>query len=699
MVAHFRLATSRPFLTNGRAVQVGWLLFLLLALTLALPGIVPYYQLFQTVCTGTACLLGQLTPAELQIAFAFGNSLPEYATTAYYVYLPTYALLLLTAVAFIWRKPTHGAAVTGAFALTALATSTLAQATAHTFPLLERPSQFILFVQLALLLPFFSLIPDGRFQPAWFRWVVLAIIPVAFLVAFDMVGAGTGYVISLIIGLLIVGIVIYRYRSLPPSPEKEQVAWTLAAVALLIGAQWMGRPLRPLPLPVIPLDAISYTFFGFFPVFGTLLIVGALTCLAVALLNDELFRVEVALNRALVYTLLTLFVVGGYVLIVGYLSLIFQSRGSLWFSLVATGLVAILFQPIRQRIQRFVNQLLYGERDDPYHVLAHLGQRLESAFEPTAVPTAIIQTIRESLRLPYAALTLHPESEAEPLAASGVPVAQPASFPLTYQGATVGYLLVSPRRGDTSLTPADRALLTDLAQQAGVAIHGVRLMADLQQLTADLQHSRESLVLAREEERRRLRRDLHDDLAPTLVGLSLRASTISDLVLTDPAKAGQLADNLDSAIRDAVGNIRRLVYDLRPPALDNLGLLAAIRERANEYSNGRGLHIAVDAPETFPPLPAAVEVAAYRIVQEGLLNVVKHAQAHTCHIHLRLADGLQIEITDDGIGLLETDTAGVGLRSIQERTAELGGRCELTAGKEKGTKIVVCLPIANRSGE
>jgi signal transduction histidine kinase len=635
----------------------------------------------------------------------------EYAEAAYYVYLPTYAFLLLTAVAFIWRKPTHGAAVAGAFALTALATSTLAQATAHTFPLLERPAQFILFVQLAMLLPFFCLIPDGRFQPAWFRWLVLAIIPMAFLVAFDMVGAGTGYVISLAIGLLIVGIVIYRYRSLPPSPQKEQVAWTLAAVALLAGAQWMGRPLRPLPLPVIPLDAIRYEFFGFFPVFGTLLIVGALTCLAVALLNDELFRVEVALNRALVYSLLTLFVVGSYVLIVGYLSLIFQSRGSLWFSLVATGLVAILFQPIRQRVQRFVNQLLYGERDDPYHVLAHLGQRLESAFEPTAVPTAIIQTIRESLRLPYAAIAMPAEewsggfsrnvpAEASTpisqlLAVSGVPLAQPISFPLTYQGATVGYLLVSPRRGDTSLTPADRALLTDLAQQAGVAIHGVRLMADLQQLTADLQHSRESLVLAREEERRRLRRDLHDDLAPTLVGLSLRASTISDLVLTDPAKAGQLADNLDSAIRDTVGNIRRLVYDLRPPALDDLGLLAAIRERASEYSNGQGLQIEVDAPDTFPPLPAAVEVAAYRIVQEGLLNVVKHAQAHTCHIHLRLADGLHIEIADDGIGLLETHTAGVGLHSIRERTAELGGTCEITAGTEKGTKIAVCLPIAN----
>jgi signal transduction histidine kinase len=284
------------------------------------------------------------------------------------------------------------------------------------------------------------------------------------------------------------------------------------------------------------------------------------------------------------------------------------------------------------------------------------------------------------------------------LAASGVPLGEPVAFPLTYQGATVGYLLVNPRRGDTTLAPADRALLTDLAQQAGVAIHGVRLMADLQRLTNDLQHSRERLVLAREEERRRLRRDLHDDLAPTLVGLSLRASAISDLVIDDPAKARLLADHLDSAIRDAVGNIRRLVYDLRPPALDDLGLLAAIRERAMEYSYGRGLRIEVDAPDRLPPLPAAVEVAAYRIVQEGLLNVVKHAHAHTCQIHLALTDKLVIEIADDGVGLPERVKAGIGLHSIQERAAELGGSYEIVTGVAQGARIVVCLPVANGGG-
>jgi signal transduction histidine kinase len=342
--------------------------------------------------------------------------------------------------------------------------------------------------------------------------------------------------------------------------------------------------------------------------------------------------------------------------------------------------------------------MLYGERAEPYELIAGLGRRLEAAFAPEDILPTIAQMVQESLRLPYTAISLAQDGAGEVVAAAGIPTGEPVAFPLTYQGIVVGHLLVNPRRGDAELSTADRHLLTDLAQQAGVAVHSVRLTAELRQMTESLQQSRERLVLAREEERRRLRRDLHDDLAPTLVGLSLRAGTISDLIAAEPDRARQLADHLDNAMREAVSNIRRLVYDLRPLALDDLGLLAAIRERAAEYSS-RGLRVAVDAPETLPLLPAAVEVAAYRIVQEGLLNVVKHAQAQTCRIHLALTDGLLIEISDDGIGLPQRLSAGVGLHSIQERAAELGGTCEIRSGQRNGTIITVCLPVAKGEGE
>jgi signal transduction histidine kinase len=207
------------------------------------------------------------------------------------------------------------------------------------------------------------------------------------------------------------------------------------------------------------------------------------------------------------------------------------------------------------------------------------------------------------------------------------------------------------------------------------------------------------LVLAREEERRRLRRDLHDDLAPTLASLGLMASTVADLIPTNPETATTLVEELQTEIRATVRNIRRLVYDLRPPALDELGLLAAVHERAAQYSNApNGFHVVVEAPAELPALAAAVEVAAYRIVQEALENVSKHARARQCRIRFANHDGLQIEITDDGIGMPSNLSPGVGLRSMRERAAELRGSCVIESGKAGGTHVIACLPIGEFDG-
>jgi signal transduction histidine kinase len=210
-------------------------------------------------------------------------------------------------------------------------------------------------------------------------------------------------------------------------------------------------------------------------------------------------------------------------------------------------------------------------------------------------------------------------------------------------------------------------------------------------------------VIAREEERRRLRRDLHDDLAPTLAALALKASTLGDLILKDPTAATALTEELSRAIRAAVGDIRRLVYDLRPPTLDELGLIAAIRERVIHYNSGKllgeklempmQLQVIVDAPDRLPPLPAAVEVAAYRIIQEALTNVARHAQASTCSIRLTLPDDLEIEIVDNGIGLPGDHPIGVGLHSMRERAEELGGTCVIERTAQAGTRVHARLPV------
>jgi signal transduction histidine kinase len=426
--------------------------------------------------------------------------------------------------------------------------------------------------------------------------------------------------------------------------------------------------------------------------------------LGIAILRYRLWDIDVLLNRTLVYGALTVSIVGLYVLVVGALGGLLQAAGNPLIALVATGLVAVLFGPLRDRLQRLVNHLLYGQRDEPYAVLSRLGQRLEGTLAPDTVLPTLVETVATALKLPYVGIMLAQEAGEAVAAAHGTPSADPLRVPLVYQGTPVGALLLAPRAPGEAWSRADRRLLADLAHQAGAAVHGVLLARDLQRLMGDLRRSRERLVLAREEERRRMRRDLHDELAPALAALALTASTAGDLIPSDPEAAAELVARLHTALRGAVGDIRRLVYDLRPPVLDELGLVAAIRERAAQYTlqpragagqNGAaGLQVEVEAPESLPPLPAAVEVAAYRIVQEALMNAARHAGAQHCCIRLAVAGDLEVEVLDDGAGIPAGHPVGVGLGSMRERAEELGGRCVIQRrGPAGGTRVWACVPL------
>jgi signal transduction histidine kinase len=403
----------------------------------------------------------------------------------------------------------------------------------------------------------------------------------------------------------------------------------------------------------------------------------------------RLFDIDLLINRTVVYLTLTAIVVGIYVVMVGYLGVLFQTRNSLVISLIATGLVAVVFQPLRQRLQRGINRMMYGERDDPYVVLSRLGQRLEAAYAPESVLPTIVETVAQTLKLPYVGIALDQDGDFKIAAEFGRSKSEPISLPLNYQGEPVGELILAPRALGEHFTPSERQLLDDLARQAGIAAHAVRL-------TADLQRSRERLVTAREEERRRLRRDLHDGLGPQLASLALKLETARNRMADDPQAAALLTD-LSVRTQDAVADIRRLVYALRPPALDELGLIMALREGATQYNRQgiNGLNITFDAPEKLPPLPAAVEVAVYRIAQEALTNVVRHAEALTCFIRLRLdasAGLLCLEVQDDGKGLPITRRAGVGWNSMRERAEELGGTLMITSLSMGGTSVLARLP-------
>jgi signal transduction histidine kinase len=415
--------------------------------------------------------------------------------------------------------------------------------------------------------------------------------------------------------------------------------------------------------------------------------------LGIAMLKHNLFDVDVILSRTLVWLAMTAVVTGTYIgLVLGIGNLIGSER-SLLLSLLATGIVAVGFQPLRLRVQRLTNRLLFGERDDPYAVLARLGHHIEDTLSSADLLPAIVRTTAEMLRLPYAALFLDRADGPVLVASAGVASTSTLRLPLIYQGQTVGALEVAPRAPGEVFGQADRRLLEDLACQIGVAARTVSL-------ATDLQHSRERIVTSREEERRRLRRDLHDGLGAQLAALIMQAGAARSLLRSDPDAAEREIADLREELRSAVAEVRRLVQGLRPPALDELGLAGALRARLERFDRGGidaespALRVRFEAAEPLPPLSAAVEVAAYRIVEEAVTNVVKHAQASSVTVTLRVQDaGLVITIDDDGIGFTpSTETSGLGLHSMRERATELGGAFVVTG--DRGTTVSVTLPAA-----
>ncbi len=418
--------------------------------------------------------------------------------------------------------------------------------------------------------------------------------------------------------------------------ERQQVKWFAYAVSLFAGTMAIATGslllAETIPSASLILAALWELLYLVTP---SLLPIA----IGIAVLRHRLWDIDLIIRRTLVYSLLTGIVIGLYVLLVGGLGTLLATMPALasqgevdlqWqalpLQLIAAGAVAVLFQPLRQWLQQRVNRLLYGEIDEPYAVVARLGQQLEATLAPSNVLTTIVETVREALKLPYAAVRF---TNSDVAAQSKVMAGEPnqlVTLSLIHQGDHVGDLLLAPRLGEDSFSAADQHLLEGLARQAGAAIQAVRL-------TADLQQSRQRLVATREEERRRLRRDLHDALGAALASIAMQADAARSLIDEAPEESKALLHDLTEQAQSTLADIRRLIYNLRPPALDDLGLIVALRQLTVAHAQG-GVQIALHAPEQLPNLPAAVEVAAYRIVQEALTNVVRHAQATQCVVRV-----------------------------------------------------------------
>jgi signal transduction histidine kinase len=489
-----------------------------------------------------------------------------------------------------------------------------------------------------------------------------------------------GAVQSLIsIPCVVIGITLgaISYRRAPRETQR-QIRWVLmgGVFATLVGMVFLFLPQLLFGQTIVPWSLLG------------LIALPMPVALAFAIVRNRLFDIEVIVNRTLVYGGVTLTIAAIYTAAVLALGAAVPQGAGFPAQLLATGLAAIAALPVRDRLQRSVNRLMYGDRDEPYRALARLGQRLESTIEPLAIPSAIVENVAEALRLPYVALEIGPPDAVELTASHGSPVATAREISLTYGAETVGRLLLAPRAPGEAFSASDLRLLEDLARSAGAAVHSVRL-------TLDIVRARERTVAAREEERRRIRRDLHDGLGPSLAAIGMRVELAAELAASDPHAAQDTLTQLNTEVRGAISEIRRLVEGLRPPSLDERGLVGAIQAQADRL--GPQPSFSVMAKDSLPELPAAVEVAAYRIAVEAMTNAARHAHAHDCRVVIRLTDDgrreLRLEVSDDGDGLPADARPGIGLTSMHERAVEVGGSLEIARGSAGGTTVTARLPI------
>lgn len=678
---------SRPNHSNFllRTTRLVWIAVFLLLLVLAV-----------------APLVGGRTVQSVASEYLVGLSRPAVAGQvsgeSFFIYLIAlrYAALSvfwLVALLIFWRRPEDWIASLVSWVLLLLPFSLVLGAEDEPW------SSILAFLDFGLFLLLLYIFPDGRFIPrSRVRRILLGFIllstPILALALITLLRPNyqlneQGYfaLLSTFAAAIACGVAsqLYRFRFVADSAQRQQTRWVLFGLsAQLI---WMIWGL--LFVAFVSLDTIDESIWALISLHVMVLVPLMIpVSFGVAILRDGLWNVDPLVNRVLVYAMLTVSIVSLYILIVGALSLLFQSRGSLLVALVATGAVALVFQPLRDRLQKAANRLMYGERNDPIGVLTRLAKQLETADDPETILPTLVETVAVTLKYPYVAIWLpeKPDEIWQPAASVGQRQGHVELVPIRYERQEIGRLEVAPRSPREKLAEADRLLLANIAQLAATTIRTLELNEQLKQ-------SRRQMVTAREEERRRIRRDLHDGLGPVLAALTLQADTAVDLVYDDPDEATTLLKKMRAKAQAAVADIRHLVYGLRPPALDELGLTGALRQYSASLELGE-LIIDIDAPSPLPALPAAVEVAAYRIAQEAIGNVVCHAQATLCTMRLALEDDLfLVEIIDNGVGLPGYGSPGIGIWSMKERAAELGGKCTIESLSGGGVRVRVGLPL------
>ena len=503
--------------------------------------------------------------------------------------------------------------------------------------------------------------------------------PTGFIPVPEMVYRLAWFLIGLTSVAVGVGSLVTRWRH-ADSEMRQRLKWVVLALAIVIIGVFTRLMSAPLYEMGIDIDGAVDGLFSFAGVFFTVAV-------GLAVLRFRLYDVDLVINRTIVYSVLTAMIVATYVgVVVGIGALLPVEQAAL--ALVATGFVAVGFAPLRGLVQGRVNRIMFGQRDDPYAVLTKMGDLLSSSGTPEETLQKVVETIAVSLKLPGAAIELEEDGEFVQWASYGEMEPTARVLPVEYQGEGVGRILVARRSPKEPLSSQDIELLKSVAQQTGAVARSVRL-------TIALQRSRERLVLAQEEERRRIRHDLHDELGPSLASQTFQLDAIVDRLESDPPAAKELLTDLKKQNKELVADIRRLVYELRPPALDELGIAEALSIQTAQFDRSGLVDLELRTrPDPLPDLPAAIEVAAYRITREAIINSIKHAHAGECVATLEAtATDLVVTVSDDGVGIDSGTEPGVGMTSMRDRTEELGGTFEVASVGRRGTSVRASLPL------
>jgi signal transduction histidine kinase len=547
------------------------------------------------------------------------------------------------------------------------------------------------------------LFPDGRLPSAGWRpfgWALAAVMAVA--VAAAGIGAwptrplfhltSTGSVVDadrlgleefqllVVLGSLGCLFSLVRRFQAAAADLQAQIKWFLAGAVVLVAALGltMGVAFTGGPTAPAAWTAVVYSLAS----------VAVPVTMAIAILRYRLYDIDLVISRTLVYAALAAFITGVYVgIVVGLGSLLGGAgRPNLGLSILATALVAVAFQPLRERLQRLANRLVYGRRASPYEVLAEFSRQVGGEESLQRMAEVLCQgTGAEQAAVYFGERRL----AVYPPAANGAQPGEERWVEVRHQGRRLGRLLVRKRRGET-LTPLEEKLLSDLAHQAGLVLSNVGLTADLRARLEELRASRQRLVQAQDQERRRLERNLHDGAQQHLVSLKVRLGLAQSLAQSRPEKVPQLLQELQAEADSTLATMRELAHGIYPPLLAERGLRDALEAQARRAT----LPVSVEA-EDLRRYPQEVEAAVYFCVLEALQNVQKYARASTATVRLREAGGeLRFEVRDDGCGFdPATTTRGAGLTNMHDRLDALGAQMTLTSQPGRGTRVAASIPL------